>query len=139
MRVNGLVGGGFIQKQAPKMAGKTLNGLVHCADWYATFCALAGIDPYDVRAAAAGLPNVDGVNLWPYLSGEVQASPRTQIHGAIDMVINGTLKYISRNTPEACWAGPQYPNKSTTVRGCTSTACERGCLFDLYEDPEERK
>ena len=27
--------------------------------WYATYCALAGVDPTDHKAAAAGLPPID--------------------------------------------------------------------------------
>jgi hypothetical protein len=46
---------------------------------YVTFAALAGADPFDERAAAAGLPPVDGHNLWPLLSGENATSPRTEV------------------------------------------------------------
>lgn len=37
------------------------------------------MDQTDSRAAQAGLPPVDGVNMWPYLSGAVNVSPRTEI------------------------------------------------------------
>ena len=60
-RVNGFVSGGFLKTKAPHMVGTTLNGFVHAADWYATFCALAGIGTYDDRAALAKLPPVDSV------------------------------------------------------------------------------
>jgi hypothetical protein len=43
------------------------------------FAELAGVDPTDHTAAAAGLPAVDSVSLWPYLSGRQSASPR-QVH-----------------------------------------------------------
>jgi hypothetical protein len=48
-------------------------------DIYATFAHLAGADPTDHSAAAAGLPAVDSINLWSYLSGEAGASPRKMI------------------------------------------------------------
>jgi len=44
-----------------------------------TFAYLAGADPTDHAAAAAGLPPVDSINLWPYLSGETATSPRKRI------------------------------------------------------------
>ena len=35
------------------------------------------MDPTDHRAAAAGLPPIDGVNVWPLISGANATSPRT--------------------------------------------------------------
>lgn len=61
------------------MVGKKLDGFTHAADWYATFCSLAGVDPFDHRAALANLPPVDGLDLWPYLSGAVETSPRKEV------------------------------------------------------------
>eukprot|EP01047_Picozoa_sp_COSAG01_P032905 COSAG01_NODE_2398_length_7765_cov_29.002087_4_plen_141_part_00 len=46
---------------------------------YATFCALAGVDKTDTRAALAKLPPVDGLDLWPYLTGASKSSPRTEV------------------------------------------------------------
>ena len=54
VRVNGFVAGGFIATHAPHMAGQVLNGLFHTADFYATFCALAGQDPFDYEAHVVG-------------------------------------------------------------------------------------
>lgn len=73
VRVNAWVSGGFIPEP---MQGKKLEGLTAVWDWYATFAHLGGVDPTDHRAAAAGLPPVDGMNLWPYISGLVSSSPR---------------------------------------------------------------
>ena len=53
------------------MRGGKLSGLAAVWDAYATFAALAGADPTDHRAAAAGLPAIDSVDLWPYFSGQV--------------------------------------------------------------------
>lgn len=46
---------------------------------YATFSALAGVDPTDEKAAAAGLPPIDSLNLWPLISGANTTSPRTEV------------------------------------------------------------
>ena len=82
VRVIGAVGGGFMDPAngAPvkRRLGSKLGGITHGCDWYATFAALAGQSWADPRAAAAGLHPPDAVNLWPYLSGAVDASPRTR-------------------------------------------------------------
>lgn len=31
--------------------------------------AIAGVDPHDAASAAAGLPQIDSINMWPLLSG----------------------------------------------------------------------
>ena len=66
------VSGGFLNATSSSRGrvGTKLDGLVALADWYSTFAFLAGIvDPTDHAAAAAGLPPIDSLNLWPYLSG----------------------------------------------------------------------
>ena len=42
---------------------------VHIADWYGTFCSLAGVNTSDPAAEAANLPPVDSLDMWPLLSG----------------------------------------------------------------------
>ena len=57
VRAPGLVNGGFLRNAIERNnvpSGQALTGLVHIADWYATFCALAGVDPEDKPAAAQG-------------------------------------------------------------------------------------
>jgi hypothetical protein len=63
-----------------------LSVALQVCDWYATWCSLAGVDKDDTRAAAANanganpkLPAVDGLDLWPYLSGKVAESPRKEV------------------------------------------------------------
>lgn len=41
-----------------------------------TFATLAGVDPADDQP---GFPGVDGINQWPYLTGSVSESPRTEL------------------------------------------------------------
>lgn len=40
---------------------------------YPTFAKLAGVSPTD---DVPGFPGVDGMDMWPYLTGQVQESPR---------------------------------------------------------------
>jgi len=71
------VSGGFLPKA---VRGTRYSGLVALWDWYATFCALAGADPTDTRAAAAGLPPVDSIDQSSVLlRGVRQPPPRTEL------------------------------------------------------------
>jgi len=76
VRVNTWASGGFIpaSQRGTKKTRLTVQG-----DWYATYCALAGVDPTDEKAAKANLPPIDSLNMWPYLSGQVDASPRKEV------------------------------------------------------------
>ena len=56
------------------------EGLSTIWDWYATFASIAGVsDVTDKAAAEAGLPPIDSLDLWPYISGAVSSSPRKQL------------------------------------------------------------
>jgi len=57
------------------MRGKKLDGLAHICDWYATVSYLAGVEPTDPSPPAVS--PIDSINLWPWISGDVAASPRT--------------------------------------------------------------
>ena len=64
---------------APELRGTSTAEWLHVCDIWATFAALAGTDPTDHRAAAAGLPPLDGLDMWPMLSGANETSPRTEV------------------------------------------------------------
>eukprot|EP01084_Bolivina_argentea_P311263 538768_1 len=55
--------------------GVVEHGMVHIADWYTTFCELFGVDSFDYKAHSHGLPEVDGLNIWPLIIGEEDESP----------------------------------------------------------------
>jgi hypothetical protein len=76
IRVNAFVSGGIVPLG---VRGTTTQGLVAGWDWYSTLAHLAGADPTDHSAAAAGLPPIDSVNVWPLISGATDKSPRTQV------------------------------------------------------------
>lgn len=136
-------------------------------DWYATFASLAGVDPTDHRAAAAGLPPIDSLDMWPMLSGANMTSPRTHVpigsntggesgrtsgNTTVGGLIVPPYKIIlGMNTNDtldmATWTGPQNPNMTCAhTPSCLSPAkmiatCGRtpatGCLYNVYEDPTE--
>jgi arylsulfatase I/J len=144
IRVIGAVGGGFLdptnaQGGHRRPLGSRLEGMTHGTDWYATFAALGGVSSADPRAEAAGLPPPDSLNLWPYLSGAVESSPRTSFQIDEQCLVTSPYKLLLGRQKSACWSGPHVPN--ATGPGICTTVVEcgtGGCLFDLYDDPEER-
>ena len=122
-----------------EMHEKKPSGKIHIADWYATFCTLAGVDPTDKRAAKANLPPVDSLNMWPFISGGASDSPRRDIPASYKTLISGDYKILTGIVAYAGWTGPQYPNKTNpeggvyTVQNCGDT----GCLYNIMKDPEE--
>ena len=137
VRANAFVAGGYLPE---KMQGQKLTAKLHITDWYATFCALAEVDPTDDRAAEFDLPPIDSLNLWPLLSGDSADSPRVDIPIRYSTLISGDYKVLTGNIDQAGWTGPQYPNLTNPSGGIeTRQNCENaGCLYNIIEDPEER-
>ena len=127
---------------------------------------ICGLDPTDAEAAAAGLPALDSVDQWAYLSGKTAVPPRTSlaigttsnpadlwaqqndivVHGFIEQdAATGKLwKLLVGKVPQAIWTGPEYPNATTatlppseTVFGDCSASSAGACLFSLLEDEGE--
>ena len=63
VRASAFVSGGYVPKAA---RGSVHNGLLHVADWYATFSALVGVDPADTSQAVSDgtVPGVDSIDQW---------------------------------------------------------------------------
>jgi len=76
IRVNSFVTGGLVPT---KMRGTESQHLMAFADWYGTFCYLAGVEQKDEAAVANGLPDIDSINQWPVLSGQTTETQRTGI------------------------------------------------------------
>lgn len=140
IRVPSFLSGGFLAREAPHRLGSTLMGLVHLADWYAAFCGLAGVPLDDARARAAGLPVVDALDLWPYIVGAVESSPRTELH-VDNMTLlggdEGRYKLLKGSHAAACNGGPVYPNASNASCAAIMDCGETGCLFDVLTDSGE--
>ena len=136
IRVNAFVSGGYLPESR---RGQKEEGRLHGCDWYSTFCHLAGVDPTDKRAAAAGLPPLDSLNMWPMISGENATSPRTMIAVDKNTLIQGDFKLIRGITLDtASWGGPVYPNSTSNGSlKATELDCTDGCLFDIIRDPTE--
>jgi len=156
VRANALVSGGLLP---PAVRGTPASGLLAIEDWYATFAALAGADAVDHRAAAAGLPPVEGFNVWPYLSGAAPASPRAEVWLGADSPRGGAkeqpfvqgliradgYKLLYDVVDMDVWTGALYPNETTAAhpwsnagRDC-GTAAAPTCLFNVIADPAEHE
>ena len=118
------------------------------------------MDPTDARAAAAGLPPVDGIDLWPVLSGaNATSGRRLQFLGSSDgspdkgnTIVQGVIraadgyKLLIGDANPAFWQGPTFPNSSTTGDfthlacgdpDATGAAKGPGCLWNILSDPHE--
>ena len=135
VRVNTFVSGGYLPR---KMRGQKTDGYVHIADWYSTFCALAGVDPTDERAAKAELPPIDSLNMWPLISGQNSTSPRIDIPISDATLISGDYKILVGGVHMNAWTGPIFPNNTHPQVRIYSARCgDSGCLYDIRKDPCE--
>ena len=147
VRVAALLAGGALPHTAPPK----YEGLVHVADWFATFAALAGIDdPSDPAAVQHGLPDVDSINLWPSLTGASGSDGRTEVLLGTDAslcvnaaLIQGDWKLISRvnllkeaDEPDANTEDRRLDDQK--LREITCPFPEDFALFNLADDPYEQ-
>ena len=137
IKVPAFVSGGYIPSN---MRGTSLDQLVHISDWYSTIAYLAGVDPTDHKAEAAGLPPIDSLNLWPLLSGQNSTSPRVEIPVSPDSIISWPYKLVRGLSWWSGRTGSVYPNSSSTDPNADPDVwvdCGNGCLYDLSQDTEE--
>ena len=136
VRVNAFATGGYLPE---KMRGQTTEGYIHIADWYSTFCALAGVDPTDDRAAKAKLPPIDSLNMWPLISGQNSTSPRVDIPISNTTLISGDYKILTGKVTISGWTGPIFPNNTDPQGGVSAVELcgDSGCLFNIRDDPNE--
>jgi arylsulfatase I/J len=92
IRSASFVSGGYLPETR---YGMIEHGIIHISDWYSTFSAMIGVDPFDTKAEKAGLPPIDGYNMWPMISGKNLTSPRTEI--VINNYINSSPMEIFRS------------------------------------------
>lgn len=143
VRVVAFASGGLVPESR---RGKTTNGFIHVADWYTTFCKLAGVDFND---SGEGRFPVDGLNVWPIITGENEETQHAEIvlgydfdyspkHTHQGAIIAGKYKLIVGNQFTHCnalmWSPLDYPCSN----GSESTDCDPYCLYNIIEDPSER-
>ncbi|CAJ1355173.1 unnamed protein product [Effrenium voratum] len=134
IRVPAFVAGGYVPSQ---LRGTSNSGMIHIADWYATLSKMAQVDVTDFRAANAGLPKIDSLDVWPFLVGEVPESPRDVLPLGPTSLLWGQWKLLDGLQYPSFWQGPKYPNSSSVEPRIG--ACQDGCLFDVVSDPTEQR
>ena len=133
----------------PALKGKQIKGMMHITDWWATLSTLTGQTVDDPKAAAAGLPAPDSLNMWPMLTGATTTSPRDtlvlrSVPGSDEGAVIKTMKLPGSAVSarfklvtgaQGGYFGGQYaPNNTKAVN---LPACVSGCLFNLDLDPTE--
>jgi len=135
------------------LVGQDVDEKIMFADWYSTFCSLAGVDDND--EGSGEVPNVDGIDLSELLlgkAGDGESKRRTILPIASDTLIvedeeTGVEWKIVRGNPQyqneglgfwqpECWPSAEhyFPNQEEPDVVCKS---ELGCLFNLSEDELE--
>ena len=125
--------------------GQSTDGFIHIADWYTTFCKLAGVDHDDT---GTGKFPVDGLDVWPIITGENEKTPHDEIvlgynfdnsHPAQGAIIVGDYKLVVGLQNHGCdslmWSPLDYP----CSEGPEGPDCDPYCLYDIVTDPTEKK
>eukprot|EP01084_Bolivina_argentea_P063370 115725_1 len=136
------VSGGYLPESR---RGELTNGMMHIADWYATFSEMLGVESSDTAAVAKGLPDIDGFNMWPLIAGETEVSPRSELVINSNVLFKDEWKLIlGHSTGYAIWQSAVFPNDTTaneTTLQSINLVCDTeknfGCLFDVVDDPSE--
>ena len=129
------------------MRGKTSEGFIHIADWYPTFCKMAGVDPSD---SGPGKLPVDGLDVWPIISGANATTQHEEIvlgynysffanSTPTGAVIVGEYKLISGIQDHKCDNVMFTPLDYPCSQGAKGDDCDPYCLYNIIEDPGERQ
>ena len=120
--------------------GMSTQGFIHVADWYSTFCKLAGVDPDD---SGTGKFPVDGLDVWPIVTGERETTLHDEIvlgfnYSGGGSIISGNYKLIvgpqGKNCDHVMWSPLDYPCQD----GPIGDNCDPNCLYDIVNDPQEK-
>jgi len=132
VRSNAFVAGGVIPKGK---RGTTFSGVISIADWYGTFCEIAGVSFEDTAAQAANvwlkanklptLAPVDSVPQWGFIMNGTNGRQKP-LHLSEAAVLRWPYKLVVGKQEYSVWTGPLYPNCSTV----DSIKHERGPDFD---------
>ena len=138
VRALAFVNGGLLDEN---MRGRKTESFIHIADWYTTFCKLAGVDPSD---SGPGKFPVDGQDIWPIIAGVNDTSPHAEIvlgynftgKGAI---IVGDYKLIVGSQSSSVCASKLWVSADYTFEDVPPPPrpCRPYCLYNIMKDPRE--
>ena len=160
-RATAFLAGGFL----PTSVRGTATGpkFVHISDWYPTWLGLAGVDPSDPALLSGAYRDIDGVDVWPLLTGTNTTQPRLRTpttEVSITDTSEGTQRWwklitlagqsnyyfpnqtAMPNNKSECLEGrqpdPAQPGRTDAlVTGCPVCNETHPCLFDILQDPRE--
>jgi hypothetical protein len=157
-RVAAVVGGGFVPLS---LRGSSSDALMHMADWYPTLANIAGATTTDPAFINGSVHDIDGVDMWPAITGANTTSPRPWLPTTEGSILwqqsdGSILKYMSdARTPRLSSPNGTIWN-DTTPLGWNGThsvrcvwisptnpdicaVCDRiyPCLFEVKGDPSE--
>jgi len=142
IRVNSFVTGGLVPRN---LRGTHSDGLIQFADWYMTFCKLSGHPncEHDEMAELYGLPQPDGFDQWPFLTGKTTSMPRTEVTISVvthiewpyKMMLGADPNSINQHTVEGFVPLPNYatgyltgwPTKADSPPGAVVAVWEGFC------------
>ena len=154
-RVAAFVSGGFVPAQN---RGTKSDVLMHVADWYVTLSVIAGVDPSDPvvnpSPIGTGTYDVDGVDMWPAITGHNTTNPRPWLPTTLDSILlqrpdGAILKLITNARQTNLFTAdglqqihttdPCVPplKKHQNITNCFVCRPERPCLYDVAADPSE--
>lgn len=138
VRASAFAAGGLIPEH---MRGGKVYGAIHAADWYPTFCYLAGVDSTDT---GPGRFAVDGLNVWPLLTGEANKTAHVDIvlsfnytkshEGAIIMDPYKLIVGPQRGPLENVCLGTWWTTQDNPCHnGTDGPDCDPYCLYNIAE------
>lgn len=155
VRTLAALGGGWLPAG---VRGRVSHAFMHEADWLATLARIAGANAVDERAAALGLPPIDGVDVSPSWWGLASTEagrvhdvgvPRTLVlatrFGLPGTPFGGTSALLDVRPSEGDTPAAAYKLVRGVVCECPEcrpcqlcNATDGGCVFDVLADPSER-
>jgi arylsulfatase A-like enzyme len=114
-----------------KVRGTKSEEFIHIADWYTTFCKLAGVDQFD---SETGKFPVDGLAVWPIITGENTTTPHEEF--ILGYEFNGTGAIVTGNYDNRAQYSTfwQFP----CIKGTKGPNCDPYCLYDIINDPKSK-
>ena len=115
VRTSAFISGGFVPAAN---RGTSFDGVIHIADWYATFSSLAGVAHLDYQALRAndalrsqGLPLLAEVDGRPQMEHILAGSNGRSdpLHLSPTAVLKWPFKLVVGNQEGSVWASPVYP------------------------------
>eukprot|EP00037_Helgoeca_nana_P025321 m.275779 g.275779 ORF g.275779 m.275779 type:complete len:533 (-) comp26910_c0_seq3:255-1853(-) len=155
IRVTAFLTGGYLP---PALRGSVSRAFVSIADWYPTFCTLAGVaDCNDLIHRGNQTFPIDGVDQWPRLTGATTVIGHEYLPTTEEGIIWKEQYKLLTNAQPTNWYAPNdthYPDNRTAWPCRNSSAASstvidsdgvcnlcnyaHPCLFDLTTDEDER-